>query len=240
MLTSSQIRSLATKLQTTEYNIATEYCQQLFLSNLYKLDGSEDLLFKGGTALRIIFDSPRFSEDLDFTGINISPESIETLILKCLNNFSYTGIKVDLEEAKRTSGGYLSKIHFNWLEYSPSIQIEISLRKKSAEKEVFVISSEYLPSYSLFALKTDLLVKEKIDATISRKKPRDFFDIYFLFRSRLITTEQKESLKKVKEIFENADIDFSKELKQFLPVSMHPIIKNFKESFYSEIQRNLS
>lgn len=239
MLTSSQIRSLATKLQTTEYNIATEYCQHLFLSHLYKLDNSENLLFKGGTSLRIVFDSPRFSEDLDFTGINISSGSIETLILESLNNVSYAGIKVDLEEAKKTSGGYLSRIHFHWLGYSPTIRIEISLRKREAEKEVFVISSQYLPPYSLFTLKTPLLVREKIDAAISRKKPRDFFDIYFLLRSRLITPDQKELLKKVKEAFGNADLDFSKELKQFLPVSMHPVIKNFKETFDSELRRNL-
>jgi predicted nucleotidyltransferase component of viral defense system len=239
MLTSPQIKSLATKLQTTEYNIATEYCQHLFLSHLYKLENSEKMLFKGGTSLRVIFESPRFSEDLDFTGINLSSKNIENLILESLNNVSYAGIEVNLEGAKKTSGGYLSKIHFSWLEYSPSIQIEISLRGKSAEKEVFVISSEYLPPYSLFALKTDLLVKEKIDAAVSRKKPRDFFDIYFLLRSRLITPDQKELLKKVKKTLENADFDFSGELKQFLPVSMHPVIKNFRETFNSELRRNL-
>lgn len=121
--------------------------------------------------MRIIFESPRFSEDLDFTGIDIS--------------------------------------------------------------------SDYLPPYSLFALKTDLLVKEKIDAAISRKKPRDFFDIYFLLRSRLITPNQKELLKKVEKTLENADFDFSGELKQFLPVSIHPVIKNFRETFSSELRRNL-
>lgn len=147
MLTSSQIKSLATKLQTTEYNITTEYSQHLFLSHLYKLNCSENLLFKGGTSLRIIFESPRFSEDLDFTGINLSSKNIENLILESLNNISYAGIEVNLEEAKKTSGGYLSKIHFNWLGYSSSIQIEISLRKQSAEKEVFVISS--FPCFSL-------------------------------------------------------------------------------------------
>lgn len=239
MLSSTQIKTLATKFQTTEYNIATEYCQNLFLSNLYRLEGSENLLFKGGTALRVVFDSPRFSEDLDFTGINLSSNFIENLIQECLNHISHIGIEVELEEAKKTSGGYLSKIHFNWLDYSPSIQIEISFRKKSYHKEVSVISSEYLPPYSIFFLETFYLVKEKMDATLQRKKPRDFFDIYFLFRSRLITPKQKKSLKQIKEAFENSNINFSKELKQFLPVSMQPVVKNFKQTFNSELYRNL-
>ncbi len=33
---------------------------------------SESLLFKGGTVLKLIWRSPRFSEDLDFTGSKIS------------------------------------------------------------------------------------------------------------------------------------------------------------------------
>ena len=36
--------------------------------------------FKGGTALRIIFKSPRFSEDLDFSAYNISIPEINQLV----------------------------------------------------------------------------------------------------------------------------------------------------------------
>ncbi len=66
MITRQFITELSTKNQTSEQNVAREYCQHLFLSYLYKRAGAEKLLFKGGTALRVIFKSPRFSEDLDF------------------------------------------------------------------------------------------------------------------------------------------------------------------------------
>ena len=49
----------------------------IFLSYLYQEPGSEKLLFKGGTALRIVFKSPRFSEDLDFSGFNFKHAEIE-------------------------------------------------------------------------------------------------------------------------------------------------------------------
>jgi len=50
-------------------NIVREYFQHVFLGELYKLSNAEKLLFKGGTALRIVYGSPRFSEDLDFTRV---------------------------------------------------------------------------------------------------------------------------------------------------------------------------
>jgi len=60
MLSENTIKELSVKLQTTEINIAREYFQHLFLSNLYKSKDSEKLAFKGGTALRIIYGSPLF------------------------------------------------------------------------------------------------------------------------------------------------------------------------------------
>ena len=61
MISRQFITDLSTKYQTSEQNIAREYCQHLFLSYLYRLKGGEKMLFKGGTALRIVFQSPRFS-----------------------------------------------------------------------------------------------------------------------------------------------------------------------------------
>ncbi|MDI6689725.1 MAG: nucleotidyl transferase AbiEii/AbiGii toxin family protein [Actinomycetota bacterium] len=65
MITKDAIKRFATKAQTSDLNVAREYCQHLFLSYFYQQKGSEKLLFKDGTALKIIYGSPRFSEDLD-------------------------------------------------------------------------------------------------------------------------------------------------------------------------------
>ncbi|MBI4051308.1 MAG: nucleotidyl transferase AbiEii/AbiGii toxin family protein, partial [Elusimicrobia bacterium] len=66
MLSLDEIREIAVQFQTNEKNVAREYAQHTFLSFLYKEKAADFLLFKGGTALRLIFKSPRFSEDLDF------------------------------------------------------------------------------------------------------------------------------------------------------------------------------
>lgn len=68
MLSKENLEKFTKQKQTSVQNVVREYCQHLFLSFLYQNPGSEKLLFKGGTALRIVLKSPRFSEDLNFTG----------------------------------------------------------------------------------------------------------------------------------------------------------------------------
>lgn len=48
-------------------NIAREYLQARILESLQNGGGMIPLAFQGGTALRFLYDLPRYSEDLDFT-----------------------------------------------------------------------------------------------------------------------------------------------------------------------------
>ena len=75
MLTRANLEQFTKQAQTKLENVVREYCQHLFLSYLYQQPHCERLLFKGGTALRIIFYSPRYSEDLDF---NTTPGLADT------------------------------------------------------------------------------------------------------------------------------------------------------------------
>lgn len=44
-----------------------EEVELAFLNRLFASPLSDRLIFKGGTALRLVYASPRFSEDLDFS-----------------------------------------------------------------------------------------------------------------------------------------------------------------------------
>jgi predicted nucleotidyltransferase component of viral defense system len=103
MIEKRQVQKIAQLWQTTTDNVAREYFQQLFLSRLYQEHGSDSMLFKGGTALRIIWQSPRFSEDLDFTGTNITIRGIETLMEETLTKIETEGVqsKPALRAARR-------------------------------------------------------------------------------------------------------------------------------------------
>ena len=47
--------------------VIREYWEIIILKGLYDSPFGRKLIFKGGTALRLAYGSPRFSEDLDFS-----------------------------------------------------------------------------------------------------------------------------------------------------------------------------
>src|SRR3989338_10242768 len=165
MIEKRQVQELAGNWQTTIDNVAREYFQQLFLSRLYQEKGSDGLLFKGGTALRIIWQSPRFSEDLDFTGVNITVKGIETLMEGALAKIEMEGIQTEIIESKSTSGGYLAIFQFNTIEYKSRIQVEVSLRHgKKGLGAAALIQSDLVVPYTLIHLQEEILIAEKIQA----------------------------------------------------------------------------
>lgn len=245
MIEKRQVQSLAQTWQTTVDNVVREYFQQLFLLQLYQEYGSDSLLFKGGTALRIIWQSPRFSEDLDFTGVNIKIKGIETLIEEALAKIEMEGIQTEIIESKSTSGGYLAIFQFKTSEYKSRIQVEVSLRLgKKGLGEAALIQSGLVVPYTLIHLKEEILIAEKIQACLARGKARDFYDLYFILRSRMAFKEafiQDKQLKaKILKVIKSGKIDFRKELRAFLPVNQHMIIKGFPKTLVVEIERNLA
>jgi predicted nucleotidyltransferase component of viral defense system len=245
MIEIKQVQKLTERWQTTRDNVVREYFQQLFLSYLYQEKGSNSLLFKGGTVLRIIWQSPRFSEDLDFTGVNITVKKIETLMEGALAKMEMEGIQAEIVESKSTSGGYLAIFQFKTDEYNSRIQIEVSLRNgKKSVGIAALIQSELVTPYTLVHLKEEVLVSEKIQACLTRGKARDFYDLYFILRSRMAFKEaflkDKQLKSKIIKVVKSGKLDFRRELKTFLPVSQHMVIKGFPETLLAEIERNVA
>src|SRR3989344_7934704 len=210
-------------------NVMREYLQHLFLSFLYQEKKSELLLIKGGTALRLVWRSPRFSEDLAFTGTKISISQIESLMEAALEKVESEGIKTDIEESKKTSGGYLAIFYFKTDEYESGIQIEVSLRTEPKEAGVAaLIQSDLIPAYTLMHLDQKKLVGEKIQACLTRAKARDFYDLYFILRSRMAfkeTFSQDKALKiKLLKVINGQKFELKNELKRFLPSNQHTLL----------------
>lgn len=238
MISEKTIKELTQKYQTTEVNVTREYCQHLFLSYFYQKKKSEQILFKGGTALRMIYNSPRFSEDLDFTAVNIKTGEIEEIFINSILDIENTGIEAELKEGKTTSGGYLGIVFFRFLDFKGVIQIEVSSRKKGKiGSEMNLINSDYIPPFNLISLSQEQLSKEKVRALLERAKPRDFFDIYFLLRSHLSIKKSALGLNKILKKLGETKIDFKRELKPLLPKSHHIILKNFKDVLKRELNK---
>jgi len=242
MLSLEALKKFTNQHQTIEKNVVREYIQHLFLSCLYKLPGAENLLFKGGTALRIIYGSPRFSEDLDFTGVNIyNTNIIDSLFIEVLSCIERQGIKIDLKEAKLTTGGYLGIIHYEMYDFIEDIKFEISLRQsKNLDKEFNTIINNYTSAYTLISLSGKKIVEEKTNALISRKKPRDYYDFYFFLRHpELHKLIDKNTLKEVLKSLEKENIKFKEDISIFLPHSHQMILKDFKNNLIKEIKNLL-
>lgn len=237
MITNDTIKTLSTKYQTAELNVWREYMQHLFLSYFYQQPQAKEIYFKGGTALRIVYGSPRFSEDLDFGSTLHDVDEIETAMLHTLQEVQREGISSNIVESKKTSGGYLAIIEFNLGAVTIPLRFEASFREKHLESEAETVANDFVPPYLVNVLAQEQLVGGKIAALLDRKKPRDFYDLYYLLQKGFVSTEQKGLLKQVLPLVESTDINFTRELKQFLPQSHWAIIKDFKAVLERAIKR---
>jgi len=214
------------------------------------LPDSEKLLFKGGTALRIIYGSPRFSEDLDFSLFTVPKNEtknfVEGLFVKVLSQIESFGIKVEIgEKSNATSGGYFGVATFRMLDYPPvDIEINISGRNgRNIKGEIDSITNNFTPTYNIIHLPQNDLVDEKVfKALVDRKKPRDFYDLYFIMRKSMLSLEQKKELSEIKDniISQSKQIDFRGELGAFLPVDQQAIIRDFSRVIELELNRQLA
>lgn len=251
MILQEEIQRLANKYQTSEFpNVIREYFQHLFLSELYKIEKAGNLLFKGGTALRIVYQSPRFSEDLDFSLFQIPnferKEYIEDLFSQVLVAIERTSVKVEMgKKSNATSGGYYGDAELKIYEYPPiGIAINISSRNgREIHGEIDTVANDFVAAYNLLHLPKEDLIEEKVfGALAERKKARDFYDLYFIMRRNMLSLDQKRRLSEIKDqIIDSAGkVDFETELGVFLPANHQMIIKNFKQTLIAEMNRQFA
>ncbi|PIU19495.1 MAG: hypothetical protein COT18_07200 [Elusimicrobia bacterium CG08_land_8_20_14_0_20_59_10] len=238
MISRSLIEDLSVKWQTQEFNVAREYAQHVLLSALYGADEDIKLVFKGGTALRLLRQSPRFSEDLDFTGWMKAFHSGRYVEL-AVKEASKAGLEFKTRESNETSGGWFALVEARVHDWPVRVEWNISLRAGRAPlSETVLVSTPLWLPYSVRALPAAAMAAEKLEALFRREKPRDFFDVYYLLRNRLGVTEiaaQKTGLIKcVRGLNPKA---VKNELKQFLPRSQWALISQFPKILEQELER---
>jgi len=234
MLDREFLQSLATKKQINELSVYREYCQHLFLSYFYSKKGSDKFLFKGGTALRIVFQSPRYSVDLDFSAGLINEKEIEDLLQGVIQDFQNEGLTLaEIPSSEPTSGGYIAFLDFTSQLFNPRIQLNIQTKDaESLGSSSKLVNNDFIPSYSLVYLKDDILISEKIQAFLTREnaKERDFFDLYFIlnndyFRS-LIKRDELLKTKILKRLETIDDNQIKSGLKELLPINYQSLLIN--------------
>lgn len=167
-----------------------EYLQYLLLEIIFDLQLSEKLSFLGGTAIKIIHKSQRFSLDLDFDNFNLTKEEFEEIGEKLQSKLILHGYNLDLEtNIKRDVFHY--NIKFNNLLYLNNlsshknekllIKLDTQPHGFSYKQDVVLLKQFDIQTF-IKVTPIDILLSQKIGALLGRKRKmgRDFYDIAYL------------------------------------------------------------
>jgi hypothetical protein len=73
---------------------------------------------------------------------------------------------------------------------------------------------------------------------MTRRKPRDYYELYFMLRKGLIPTSMMAPLSRVKDVLVKSKIDFSQDLGPFLPRNQAAIVKELSKILLEEMARH--
>lgn len=185
MLTRAQLQRLAQRhgigLQAQE----RDYVQHLLLFRLYRR--SQALVFKGGTALRTVYRSNRYSEDLDFNG-PADVEFLRHLWQTTVDDLRDFGLVAEIRNAWDSGVGYSFDVSYQGPLYDGrdrtkgKVRVDISLRQEEVVTRRALVSPEYddLRPFVVTVLSPEHLMAEKVRALLVRGKPRDLYDLWLL------------------------------------------------------------
>ena len=169
--------------------ILVEYLQHELLDSIFKEKASGLLNFIGGTAVRILYQSPRFSEDLDFDNFGLSFSQFENLLSSACRDMFHKGFVIEKRFVE--SGAFHCYIKFPEILYqtgiSPLASRKILIRIDTEAKDKFYQPNEHI--INRFALYRRILVApasvllaQKMMTVLERKreKGRDLFDVSYL------------------------------------------------------------
>lgn len=186
-------QDLSQKLQISLDYIVREEYEILLLKEVFESEYGTSLVFKGGTALRLVYASARFSEDLDFSAVKEIDRE------KFINFLKEIGKKYPpITDIETTDKFYtlfaLVKVKEDYLDHTFSIKVEISKRGvdwvKGRDFSDKIIRSEVTPLTVLAQVASlEQILKEKEDALKNRKVARDIFDYWYI--NQLLKREVK-------------------------------------------------
>jgi len=170
--------------------MVVEYLQYELLDSLYKQAGSEKMSFIGGTAIRIIYNSQRFSEDLDFDKFGMDYNAFKDLLGKACREMELKGFELEYRFLKK---GEVFHVYIKF----PALLAIYGLKAHHLEKIFIAVDAEKKKEISAPEIKTlnrfgifrsikvntpAVILSQKLMAILFRKRERgrDFYDVSFL------------------------------------------------------------
>lgn len=170
--------------------ILREYLQTKILSLIYQEAVSKNLFFVGGTALRILWGLDRFSEDLDFDSVGITPKEIQKLVKIVMHRLEQENTLAEFYQ-NTTTKKYYYELRF------PNLLKKLNLSSNAGEKLMIKLDIEstwrgqkretvFVNRYGLLATVVtkplNQMLVEKLAAYLGRKETqvRDLSDLVWL------------------------------------------------------------
>ena len=188
MITRMELQEVARFRRLSLKNAERDYLLDICL---HTVSGhGRGLVFKGGTALYKLHNLNRFSEDLDFVAEKKRPD-IRTLQDEVVRAGRLLGIAARAGEPDEYRRSVNLQVFFNGPLYDGSkgsttrVVFNVSLRERPyhVESRMYNPLFKELGSFELRVLRVDELLAEKVRAVMTRDKPRDVYDVWFLLNS---------------------------------------------------------
>ena len=157
-----------------------DYILTLVLRHLYaEQTWKKTLVFKGGTALHKLYLGRRLSLDLDFT-------AQEAIRLEAIRpTLEIPQIEGRIKDAHEYQDALtINRLGFvGPLQHPNSIKIDISFRERvQLPPRQMALSTPYGPPFSVTCMALEEILAEKTRATLMRRAPRDYFDLWLLLQ----------------------------------------------------------
>jgi predicted nucleotidyltransferase component of viral defense system len=236
-------------------SILVEYLQYELLDSLFKQKGSEFLSFVGGTAIRLVYGSSRFSEDLDFDNFGLSFTEFGEMLGRVILDMQNKGFLLEFKMVEK--GAYHCYVKFpeilkmSGLPNQPDekilVRIDAVQKKKFFEPRQHVLDGFGVYRH-LLVNPVDIVLSQKLITIIQRKreKGRDFYDASFLlgmtnpnyeYLEKQYDINKEDFIKKFKSRL--GELDFEELTKDVLPFLLKPEDQERILSFREYIEQKL-
>jgi predicted nucleotidyltransferase component of viral defense system len=194
MLTRNQIQRLAQRNHIGMQAQERDYLQHLLLMLLYTR--SQILVFKGGTALRLVYRGNRYSEGLDFNAsasgspiaVTARIAELRTLWQAVIADARSFGVEAEMRNVWQGEVGFSCDVSYQGPLYDGrdrskgKVRVDVSLRDEPSSTQRELVHSEYddVRPFVITVLSPEPLLAEKVRALLVRAKPRDLYDVWLL------------------------------------------------------------
>lgn len=182
MLTNDEIIKRANKSQISPVVIYREFAQLIFLERLTHAETNANFIFKGGTAIRFLMKSDRFSEDLDFTIKGLTNEKVISIISSIVKHMN-SEVTVSMKSVPSPSGLTLKLFIVAPFQQQPiPVKLDFSFRETCIDIQHGTITCDYpiiFRNFCYFYSPAEMIA-EKVRALLHRQKGRDLYDLWFL------------------------------------------------------------